>query len=753
MRKSTLQIFAVIGFICTIAPWPDYVLKAMPQDHPPSANETDLQTGLVAYYPFSGNAMDGSGNGNHLILNGATLTSDRHGNQNKAYKFNGRRNSFQFPGNQIKNSAATLAFWVKSMKKSGTVLFLNAVPGKLIFTVRKVNHKFELEVKINNRKLFIKDKKLYTNLKAYNFIAIMFHSDQLKFYVNNELAGSLNIDKKLLKNFPFNLKREPYFASKSALDDIRLYSRLLNEEELETLFSEATNTAEFDINVYIKASVDSAEIFRKISSDGGSDIIDAGVCWNTTGNPDTSENKTSAKEYAGVLKSNMKNLLPNTRYYFKNYAVNGAGISYSEERELITLPDLDYGTVTDADGNQYRTVTIGTQTWMAENLNTTRYADGTPIADGTDNPSDSGKHYYIFLGDTLHRKVFGLLYSWEAATNASEGEAHLQGIQGACPDGWHIPSFAEKEALLNYLGGSANAGAKLREPGEMHWDYFTDGTNETGFTALGSGVKALEEGMYGVYVDYRTVTYYWTSESYFNNSPDYPAYFSPVLRVDGSDSHYWQPPVNFGAPVRCIMNHNNSYIAIPEITTGPVTEITSATASVEGNVESDGGQFRTVRGICWSTGLQPDTTGFKTKEFNDKVTFTDTIKGLKPNTKYYVRAYAVTDAGVGYGNEVSFTTKASQVNSSGTSKNMQLPEIGTGETLMFGFYPNPASSVIHFNNLTENVEVTIYDSQGKVLIEKNVSDNMLDISSLPKGSYFIKLSDNETTVIKKLIRH
>ncbi len=716
--------------------------------------ETDLNRGLVAWYPFSGNANDESGNEHHATLRGATLKSDRFGKPNSAYLFNGKKNTIPFAGAKIKRPQGTLSFWAQTNRKSSNILTLEAIPGKLVITVRKVNYKYEMELKVNNKKVFLKDKTIQPNADTFDFIALVCDGKSIHLMVNNRKAGSLKFDKKLAELFlPYTLKKDPTFCSKAVLDEIRIYSRALNDEELDALFTESFSTPELSYETHIKVAKNSAEIYRTVLSDGGSAITSMGVCWNTTGAPDTSDNKTSQPGHVGIFKSTLTGLLPATKYYVKAYAINSNGVGYSDEVfEFITLPDLAYGSLTDIDGNVYRTITIGTQTWMAENLKTTTYADGTPIANGTSMPSDPGKFYYMFLGDTLHREVYGLLYTWEGATNSTPGAAHTSGIQGACPDGWHIPSYAEKQALLNYLGGYAEAGNKLKEAGEAHWDSPNDGTNESGFTALGSGVKSMEEGVYGVFTDYRNLTYFWTSESYSNNLPENASYFSPVLQVNGSDPHYWSPAVNYGAPVRCISNNINSYVTIPQLTTS-LSEITSNSATVEGTMESDGGQFRTIRGFCWSTNPAPDTSDLKTTGLDDRKTFINTITGLLSNTRYYARAYGITSAGISYGNEVTFMTQpAMLIGGSRNSAQQEFVLENRVSTTGFDFYPNPASSVILFRNLTEDVTVTIYDAKGKILTNGNIINNMTDVSSLPAGVYYIKIKDNKNTVIKKMIK-
>jgi uncharacterized protein (TIGR02145 family) len=168
--------------------------------------------------------------------------------------------------------------------------------------------------------------------------------------------------------------------------------------------------------------------------------------------------------------------------------------SLSNPPQIVFNPNLNYGTVTDIEGNVYKTIQIGTQTWMAENLRTTLYADGSSIPLVTDNDNwltlqYAGKAFCWFNNDSSNTGTYGALYTWEAAMNgAVSSSSSPSGIQGVCPTGWHLPSDQEWTTLANYLGGPEAACGKLKETGTLHWRSPNSGaTNESGFTALPSG--------------------------------------------------------------------------------------------------------------------------------------------------------------------------------------------------------------------------------------------------------------------------
>jgi uncharacterized protein (TIGR02145 family) len=143
-----------------------------------------------------------------------------------------------------------------------------------------------------------------------------------------------------------------------------------------------------------------------------------------------------------------------------------------------------YGTMTDQDGNTYKTITIGTQTWMAENLRTTKYNDGTTIPNLTDDDEWAGLSTgaycnYNNTNNTDTIATYGRLYNWYAVNTGK-----------LAPNGWHVPTDAEWTQLTTFLGGESIAGDKLKETGTSHWvNPNTGATNETGFTALPGGAR------------------------------------------------------------------------------------------------------------------------------------------------------------------------------------------------------------------------------------------------------------------------
>jgi len=148
----------------------------------------------------------------------------------------------------------------------------------------------------------------------------------------------------------------------------------------------------------------------------------------------------------------------------------------------IGQPPTPYSCI-DADGNKYSSVRIGEQQWLVENLKTTKYADGTPIPNITNDAlwaADTTGAYCYYNNDIANKTPYGALYNWYAVNNA----------HGLAPTGWRVPSKTDLDTLVAFLGGFTIAGGKLKEIGLSHWiTPNTGATNDYGFTALPDGAR------------------------------------------------------------------------------------------------------------------------------------------------------------------------------------------------------------------------------------------------------------------------
>jgi len=183
----------------------------------------------------------------------------------------------------------------------------------------------------------------------------------------------------------------------------------------------------------------------------------------------------------------------------------------------------------DQNGNTYKTVKIGTQTWMAEDLKATSYRDGSPI------PYIGSNEDWISTtsGGYCFNEFNSVLYNWYAVDD----------IKKLAPLGWHIPSEEEWDILINYLGGSQIAGGKMKAT--RTWKAPNTGaTNESGFTALPNNGRYSYNGSI-TYVS-GAVCQFWSS----TRSEPYAWYY--YLYWDTAGCYIWYSNKKSGMSVRCV---------------------------------------------------------------------------------------------------------------------------------------------------------------------------------------------------------
>ena len=416
--------------------------------------------------------------------------------------------------------------------------------------------------------------------------------------------------------------------------------------------------AEKRIPVLITNKVDSisqteASSGGKVIYDGGSQITSRGVCWNTSPNPEITGDKTMDEDGAGDFMSRLTGLHAHTVYYIRAYATNESGTGYGKELTFTTLPvvngDSIYNTdsVVDLDGNVYRTVKIGAQIWLAQNLKTTRYNTGIeiPLVEDSSSWGSLKTAAYCWYGkdSANYEKDYGKLYNWYAVNSVD-----------LCPAGWHVPSEEEWLELINSLGGKNSGGGKLKETGFEHWPSPNTGaTNEVGFTALNGGFRNHDGRIfpYSPYDGYPYDGYWWSSSTDESDAPWYINlnYASIQIIINGCTKEV-------GFSVRCM----GPGLSVPELRTDSIVNITQTSAVCWGFLNADSALSISSQGVCWSTNPNPDISNDKTSDGNGIGSIASSMSGLTPNTIYYVRAYVIYNSVVRYGNELTFATPSDE---------------------------------------------------------------------------------------------
>ena len=408
----------------------------------------------------------------------------------------------------------------------------------------------------------------------------------------------------------------------------------------------------------------SASCGGNVTSDGGAAVIARGVCWSTTPNPTTDNNKTVDGIGIGSFISTITDLVEGTTYYVRAYATNSVGTAYGEEETFFTtedgLPCQEAAIVSDVDGNIYNTVRIGDQCWMRENLRTTKYADGTVVQQGSTTSYDIAYWYYP-NNNSDNKTTYGLLYNWKAVMrNASSSSLNPSGVQGICPTGWHVPSDAEWTQLVNYVSshgefvcGNNNRNIAQALSSTIGWSSSSEicavgndpsSNNATGFSVFPAG------GYHNDYNYFATYAHFWSASENGNGYASSRGFYYNYAYVYESN-----PDKYDGFSIRCLRDKGSSAQTIPTVTSDSVSGITSTTAMCGGNVTSDGGAAVIARGVCWSTTPNPTTGNNKTVDGIGIGSFISTITDLVEGTTYYVRAYATNSVGTAYGEERSFT--------------------------------------------------------------------------------------------------
>lgn len=287
----------------------------------------------------------------------------------------------------------------------------------------------------------------------------------------------------------------------------------------------------------------------------GQDVfnIDLGVCWSTSPSP-TVDNQSN---HGAITFTNAGNqiqapynigdsldfstvvsgLLANTKYYIRSFvACAGNGIAYGNEESFTTASSNNDGTgVIDFDGNNYKTVIIGNQEWMAENLRASKYANGDSIINIEDSTQWSNSKSGAFCwknNNEVNETNSGKIYNWHAITDA----------RNICPSGWHVANKNDWDNLVNQLK--------------------TDGFEDKVYSALGS-MHDLGTGYYGFNSDTGSVRYgnhpnglefcntsgiWWSIEE--NDSIKSGKFFHPMNNQLFRNYTY----LDLSANVRCVKN-------------------------------------------------------------------------------------------------------------------------------------------------------------------------------------------------------
>jgi uncharacterized protein (TIGR02145 family) len=315
------------------------------------------------------------------------------------------------------------------------------------------------------------------------------------------------------------------------------------------------NKADNEVPVIVTTAVN--DITQTSASSGGrikaydsAKYTAIGVCWSTNEKPTIADNITSDTTSTGTFTSDIIGLSPNSKYYVRAYAITSSDTKYGRE---VSFTTEDFGTVTDIDDNIYKTLTIGTQTWMVENLKVIHYRNGDPIPEtigGTlwgDLITGSYCHYDNSPDNSV---IYGNLYNWYAVNDS----------RNIAPAGWHVPFDDEWTILIDYLisnsYGYQGSGSDICKSlaSRSGWTesstvgatgYDQASNNSSGFTALPGGCRDPE----GNFTYIEGYGFWWNTTGFNTDNAFYLCIYSHYYDVfrDNCSKKY-------GFSVRCIKN-------------------------------------------------------------------------------------------------------------------------------------------------------------------------------------------------------
>jgi uncharacterized protein (TIGR02145 family) len=305
---------------------------------------------------------------------------------------------------------------------------------------------------------------------------------------------------------------------------------------------DTTNPAGLNIVLNNSANVigqNRAVIGGNITADGGTPIVERGICWHIAPAPTISNNKVQASVGTGSFTATIVGLLNNTTYYARAYATTSTNTFYSSEVSFTTQPLVVVGAgVTDIDGNVYKTVKIADKEWMAENLKTTKYRNGNPIPNITvanawrDATAGAWCHYN---NNTGYERAYGKLYNWFAAADPRQ----------IAPAGWHVPSEGEWRTLASNFGANNVSGGALKQTGTTEWQSpNTYATNISLMTALPGGRRSNINGSYD---NQGQNAYFWTADERSVNQAE-----SVFLSFNNGFIYTGSPNKKDGLSIRCV---------------------------------------------------------------------------------------------------------------------------------------------------------------------------------------------------------
>ena len=375
----------------------------------------------------------------------------------------------------------------------------------------------------------------------------------------------------------------------------------------------------------------------EVTSDGGSAIIEKGLCWSLSHNPTVADYHVAGGSGIDSFTCDMTDLNSHTTYYVRAYAVNSKGTAYGNEVEFTTLspapvlPSVSTGSVTSI------TTTSAIGSGNVFNDGGSNVAERGLCWSTNHNPTIGGQHIVAGEGTgdftalmtnlTMNATYYVRAYATNSAGTAYGDEVEFTTASVSIP--YVITASVTDIGQTTALGGGnviSDGGMTVAERG-ICWSTSQNPTISGNHASNGSGIGSYTVNMTGL-------------------TPN-TSYYVRAYAVNSQGAAYGEE-----------VEFKTDAVGMPIVTTNNVTNITQTTATCGGNVSDDGGATVTARGVCWSTNQNPTIGNSHTTDGSGMGSYTSGITGLTQGTTYYVRAYATNSAGTSYGEQRTFITNS-----------------------------------------------------------------------------------------------
>ena len=386
-------------------------------------------------------------------------------------------------------------------------------------------------------------------------------------------------------------------------------------------------------------TVSTARTGGSITSDGRAEVTARGVCWGTSAGPLISGPHTSDGNDIGIFESNLTGLASGTLYYIRAYAINEAGTAYGNEISFSTVAP---------------TVPVLTTREVTNITSSTSVSGGNITSDGGSAITAKG----VCWGTTANPVIVN---NNNKTNNGTGKENYASDLTGLLPGTtYHVRAYAENSLGTGY--GNDIEFKTLAVPPTVT----TAAISSKSYTSAVAGGNVTNTG--GADVNERGVCWSTTSgpvatglHSTDGTGPG--SFVSNLINLTPNTLYYYRAYAknSAGTSYGDELTVTTNPVAEPSLTTNAITGVTLSQAVSGGNITNENGAPVTVRGVCWNTTGNPTISDNTLTSGSGTSSYSITITGLAQGSVFYVRAYAQNSAGTGYGNQLRFSTSASDI--------------------------------------------------------------------------------------------